>query len=251
MTESKRSDLEARLLHRIAALGVPMGNGRANPDNDMIYLLMDCHDVIHARFGAQEPVAWIDFTDAGRIRFWTNDRARAEREIAAGRHLRAFSLAELVSLAARAGDDLRVAMREACDLLAERKHGSPARSPGHNARLVLESALARDPGGETKSSDGGVESRRHAKTGNKSGAAPEAEQSSSASSFVRASEEGLTSQARAGVAPGPSEATQPELEAVTADELAEFLDDNGMLSSPDGEIHIAGRILSRFDVRRR
>lgn len=33
------------------------------------------------------------------------------------------------------------AAREACDLLAERKHGSPARSPGHNARLVLESAI--------------------------------------------------------------------------------------------------------------
>ncbi len=51
--------------------------------------------------------------------------------------------------------------------------------------------------------EGGVESR-HAKTGNMSGAAPEAEQSSSATSFVRASEEGLTSQARAGVATGPS-----------------------------------------------
>lgn len=37
---------------------------------------------------------------------------------------------------------LRAAMQEACDLLAERKHGSPARSPGHNARLCLEWALS-------------------------------------------------------------------------------------------------------------
>ena len=33
------------------------------------------------------------------------------------------------------------AMKEACDLLAERKYGCSARSPGHNARLVLESTL--------------------------------------------------------------------------------------------------------------
>jgi hypothetical protein len=33
------------------------------------------------------------------------------------------------------------AMREAIDLLAERKHGNAARSQGHNARLVLEAAL--------------------------------------------------------------------------------------------------------------
>lgn len=37
---------------------------------------------------------------------------------------------------------LEVAMKEACDLLAERKYGSPARSSGHNARLTLESALS-------------------------------------------------------------------------------------------------------------
>lgn len=36
---------------------------------------------------------------------------------------------------------LRSAMQEACNLLAERTHGSPARSLGHNARLVLETAL--------------------------------------------------------------------------------------------------------------
>lgn len=54
-------------------------------------------------------------------------------------------------------------------------------------------------------SEGGGEIRRPAKTGNKSGAAPEAEQSSPATSLVRGIEEGPTSQARAGVAPGPSE----------------------------------------------
>jgi hypothetical protein len=37
---------------------------------------------------------------------------------------------------------LRVAMARAIDLLTERTYGSPARSPGHNARLVLEAALA-------------------------------------------------------------------------------------------------------------
>jgi len=36
---------------------------------------------------------------------------------------------------------LEGAMRMAADLLAERAHGNPARSPGHNARLVLEAAL--------------------------------------------------------------------------------------------------------------
>lgn len=34
------------------------------------------------------------------------------------------------------------AAKHACDLLAERTYGSHARSPGHNARLVLEAAIA-------------------------------------------------------------------------------------------------------------
>jgi hypothetical protein len=38
-------------------------------------------------------------------------------------------------------DPLRVAIARAIDLLTERTYGSPARSPGHNARLVLERAL--------------------------------------------------------------------------------------------------------------
>lgn len=57
-----------------------------------------------------------------------------------------------------------------------------------------------------QSSDGGVESR-HATTGNKSGATPEAEQCSSATSFVREiGPEDKTLKPRAGVAPCPSEA---------------------------------------------
>jgi hypothetical protein len=36
---------------------------------------------------------------------------------------------------------IEAAAREACDLLAERTYGNPARSPGHNARIRLEGAL--------------------------------------------------------------------------------------------------------------
>ncbi len=38
--------------------------------------------------------------------------------------------------------ELVTAVREACDLLAERTYGNGARSPGHNARVRLESVLA-------------------------------------------------------------------------------------------------------------
>ena len=50
-------------------------------------------------------------------------------------------LAHLTPAPVVPADGLVEAMREAIDLLKERKHGSPARSPGHNARLVLEDAL--------------------------------------------------------------------------------------------------------------
>jgi len=40
------------------------------------------------------------------------------------------------------GAEIDALIREAIDLLTERKHGSSARSPGFNARLVLERALA-------------------------------------------------------------------------------------------------------------
>lgn len=43
-------------------------------------------------------------------------------------------------------DRLRMAMQEAADLLAERRYGNSARSPGHNARLVLEAALRHQVG---------------------------------------------------------------------------------------------------------
>lgn len=36
---------------------------------------------------------------------------------------------------------LKAEMQKACNLLAERQHGSPTRSAGHNARLCLEAAL--------------------------------------------------------------------------------------------------------------
>ncbi|WP_189423341.1 hypothetical protein, partial [Mesorhizobium sp. M1C.F.Ca.ET.212.01.1.1] len=47
---------------------------------------------------------------------------------------------------------IREAMQLAIEYLKETKHGSPARSPGHNARLVLEAALAASPS-QTKESD--------------------------------------------------------------------------------------------------
>ncbi|UGY15255.1 hypothetical protein HAP48_0043140 [Bradyrhizobium septentrionale] len=52
--------------------------------------------------------------------------------------------AELMDAAQRTSK-LRDSIVEACDLLAERKYGSPARSPGHNARLLLERALENVP----------------------------------------------------------------------------------------------------------
>jgi hypothetical protein len=48
---------------------------------------------------------------------------------------------------ARAGG-VRALIVQACDLLAERKYGNPARSPAHNARLVLEAALSTLPAPE-------------------------------------------------------------------------------------------------------
>jgi hypothetical protein len=50
------------------------------------------------------------------------------------------ALVEIAELKAER-DRLREAMTEAIDLLLERTYGSPARSPGHNARLVLQAAL--------------------------------------------------------------------------------------------------------------
>lgn len=48
---------------------------------------------------------------------------------------------------------LRVTMQEACDLLAERTQGSPARSAGHNARVRLESGLTSHAGQSPRTED--------------------------------------------------------------------------------------------------
>lgn len=45
----------------------------------------------------------------------------------------------------KANENLYAVIRDACDLLAERTHGSPARSPAHNARVLLESVLPHSP----------------------------------------------------------------------------------------------------------
>lgn len=58
----------------------------------------------------------------------------------AGWHAAARTPADREALSAREAA-MREAMQTACDLLAERIYGSPARSPGHNARVVLEGAL--------------------------------------------------------------------------------------------------------------
>ena len=50
-------------------------------------------------------------------------------------------LADALSASRERIEALEGAIRQACDLLAERTHGSPARSAGHNARLQLEAAL--------------------------------------------------------------------------------------------------------------
>ncbi len=47
------------------------------------------------------PIAWIAFAGNGNIRFWTADEDRAKREKEGGMDLRAFTLAELVTLAGR------------------------------------------------------------------------------------------------------------------------------------------------------
>jgi hypothetical protein len=65
--------------------------------------------------------------------------------LAADADLQAALTAADAALAATPGqshsDRLEIAAREACDLLAERTFGNPARSAGHNARVCLESAL--------------------------------------------------------------------------------------------------------------
>lgn len=65
--------------------------------------------------------------------------------------------ADFIVKACNAHEALVAAIREACDLLAERTYGNAARSPGHNARLCLEGAL-KSVGltGSVASADGGA-----------------------------------------------------------------------------------------------
>lgn len=94
----------------------------------------------------------------------------------------------------------------------EPEHEPEERISLRNIQYHLAGSLISDDGetfpapeGLATKPDGGVESRRHAATGNKSGAAPEEEQSSSATSFERVSgPEDKALKPRAGVAPGPS-----------------------------------------------
>jgi hypothetical protein len=52
-----------------------------------------------------------------------------------------MDVAGRLNVAIKRIERLRIAILEACDLLAERTQGSAARSPGHNARVRLEAAL--------------------------------------------------------------------------------------------------------------
>lgn len=64
------------------------------------------------------------------------------RLIALAPHLAAEVLVSRADLAAPSAQPrLETAVREAINLLMERNYGSPARSPGHNARRLLEAAL--------------------------------------------------------------------------------------------------------------
>lgn len=82
----------------------------------------------HASPVAQEPVAWVEFTEAGLIRFWTDDPARAEIE-RTKRSLTKFNLSELIALvglprtppatpAGLGADEIADAITRAKDLIA-------------------------------------------------------------------------------------------------------------------------------------
>lgn len=77
-------------------------SGKAEAIARLFVALVNAYDSgnLTAAPGDAEPAAWIEFTEIGRIRFWTNDRSRAQREKNSGRSLTGFTLAELVALAA-------------------------------------------------------------------------------------------------------------------------------------------------------
>lgn len=64
------------------------------------YALENVENALSAAPVAQEPVAWVEFTEAGLIRFWTSDPARAEAE-RTRRSLTKFTLSELIALVGR------------------------------------------------------------------------------------------------------------------------------------------------------
>lgn len=81
-------------------------------------------------------------------------------------------------------------------------------APQPKATTAVQSCLPRSAvvANQFTSSRGGVESFRHAKAGNMTGAAPVAEKSSPATRPVRVTVQGAALQPCAGVAPGPREA---------------------------------------------
>jgi hypothetical protein len=89
---------------------------------------------------AAEPVAW---TNEAQLQFLKDDPACANIPMAMWNKASPSSGIPLYAAPPVRGDreELRLLIVEACDLLAERKHGNPARSLGHNARLALEGAL--------------------------------------------------------------------------------------------------------------
>lgn len=84
--------------------------------------------------------------DAGR---YTKEMAEAEASIEPW-HMQAIHQNDVpdasdpdkfVALLTAERDRLREAIIKACDLLMERTKGNPARSPNHNARVILEEAI--------------------------------------------------------------------------------------------------------------
>lgn len=86
--------------------------------------------------------------DVGRFtflrRFFTDlDAAKAAAQADYEQRIRSALVEPAPAVAVPEG--WRELVQEAIDLLAERKYGNPARSPGHNARLMLQDAIAAAP----------------------------------------------------------------------------------------------------------
>jgi len=213
MTKATPQELEALAEYR------RLQRDRVHISPDSLGKLLDLVEgLLAARDGEQEPVkagepvAWIAFASNGFIRFWTSDKERAEREKTNGLDLRGFTLAELVSLAAKSASDS--ALREALECCAAALQILPKderdiiKFTGKwadygsmtVANIIDQTNAALFQASPTKS-DGGVEG--HAI----SGIGPASEQSRQPETPI------------AGIEPGPSEATQPEPEAVLSAEI--------------------------------